>query len=283
MNKKLKKWLLVIGLISLVLFLGACGRTEVISPESEGFWDGFIVLNFSRIIIWLAELFNGSFGTAIIVFTVLIKVVLVPLSYYQLKSTEKMGSIQPQLDAIEQKYPSNDEASLEKKNEERARLLEEAGVNPFASLLPLIIQMPILIALYQSISRTQVISNSSFLWLNLGEPDPYFILPILAAALTFVNVKLSSMANANQGGGGMTAMTYIMPVFILFISASLPSALSLYFAVSNAFSVVQTLVINNPFEKIKKQEEEERIARENEEKRKKALKKARKTGRSVRK
>jgi YidC/Oxa1 family membrane protein insertase len=120
--------------------------------------------------------------------------------------------------------------------------------------LPMLVQMPVLMAMYQAISRTDVLKTGQFLWMDLGSRDPYFILPILAAILTFATTKLSTMSQA-ESNPTTSAMLYMMPALILFMGISLPSALSLYWVVGNAFSVGQTLLLNNPF-KIKRERED---------------------------
>lgn len=278
--KKRKRFLLVAGILSLALFLAACG-TEPITAQSEGFWDGIVIYNFSRVIIWLSDLFGGNYGIGIVLFTIIIRIVLLPLTHFQTKSMRKMNEVNPQLQELREEYSARDTETQEKLQEETARVYEEAGVNPYMGCLPMLIQMPVLIALYQAISRTPQLSSGDFLWTNLGQPDPYYIWPVLAAIFTLANSKLTQMSNANQQGGAM--MTYIAPIMILLISVSLPSALSLYFVVSNAFSVVQTLLLNNPFKLRREQEEKEEAQREAERQRKRALRRARKTGRNVKK
>ena len=138
----------------------------------------------------------------------------------------------------------------------------EYGVNPYAGCLPLLVQMPILMAIYQAISRVPELREGSFLWLKiLGEPDPYFILPVLAAILTFASTYLSSMSQV-ESNASLKVMNYVMPVMIFVMAVNLPSALSLYWVVSNAFQVVQTLLINNPFKIMKEREEMARKERE---------------------
>ncbi|WP_277630689.1 membrane protein insertase YidC [Atopococcus tabaci] len=278
--KKSKRFLLLAGIMSLTLFLAACG-TEPITSQSEGFWDGIVIYNFSRIIIWLSEIFGGNYGVGIILFTVLIRIILLPLTHFQTKSMRKMSDVNPQLQELREQYSARDTETQEKLREETARLYEEAGVNPYMGCLPLLVQMPVLIALYQAISRTPQLSSGDFLWTNLGQPDPFFIWPILAAVFTLVNSKLTQMSNPAQEGAAL--MTYMMPIMILFISISLPSALSLYFVVSNAFSVAQTLLLNNPFKIKREREEKERAEQERERERRRALRRARKTGRNVKK
>lgn len=279
--KKRKRLLLLVGMLGLTMVLAACG-TGPITSESTGFFDRYIIYNFSQVIIWLSNLFGGSYGIGIIAFTLIIRIILLPLTYYQTKSSRKMTDVQPQLKALQEKYSSKDAETKEKLQAETSKLYEEAGVNPAAGCLPLLIQMPVLIALYQSINRTEALSTGDFLWVNLGTPDPYFVLPILAAILTLATSKLSSMSQA--GSNPTTAiMTYMMPIMILFISITLPSAVSLYFVVSNGFSVIQTLLFNNPFKIKKERQEKEAAQRKSEKDRQRALKLAQKTKRNVKK
>lgn len=257
---KRKRLLLSLGLVILVLFLSACGNTESITSDSTGFWDGFVIYNFSRFIIALSELFGNNYGVGIIIFTIIIRVILIPLNYFQTKSTQKMQKIQPQVKALQEKYPSKDTQTRELLQAETSRLYSENGVNPYAGCLPALVQMPVMIALYQAISRTEILSSSNFLWMNLGERDPYFVLPILAAILTYFTSKLTMMSQVD-GGGQTKVMLYMMPALILFMGSTLPSALSLYWVISNAFSVGQTLILNNPYTIIAEREAEERANR----------------------
>ncbi len=283
--KKKKKIILVSLFLALLLILTACGQSagqvEPITAESEGLWEGVILYNFSRVIIWISESLGGNYGLGIILFTLIIRVILIPVSMYQMKSTRKMSEINPELQALRDKYDTTDKDQMEAFNEETARLYEEKGINPYASCLPLLIQMPILIALYQSIIRTPIIAEQEFLWVNLGQPDPLYILPLLAALLAFANSKLMTMATPSQPSTQI--MTFTMPIMIFLISFRLSSAISLYFVVSNAFMVAQTLLFNNPFKLQKEKEMEEARERQAELDRKKAIKKAKKSKRSVKK
>ncbi|MGY3779528.1 membrane protein insertase YidC [Isobaculum melis] len=268
--KNRKRLLLLLGTVMLAVVLSGCsGSTAPITSESTGFWDHYIIWNFSRVIIWLSEVFGNNYGVGIIVFTLIIRIILLPVMQMQTKSTRKMAEIQPQLKELQEKYSTKDVETQQKLREEQQKLYSENGANPMMGCLPMLLQMPLLIALYQSISRTEVIKAGHFLWVNLGEKDPYYILPILAAILTFATSKLTMMGQS-QTNGMTGAMTYMMPALILFMAITLPSALSLYWVVGNAFSVGQTMLLNNPF-KIKREREAKEQAKKD---REKALKKA---------
>lgn len=269
MLKKRKRLLLLLSTIMLLFVLSGCSSTAPITSESTGFWDQYIIWNFSRAIIWLSDLFGHSYGIGIILFTLIIRIILLPVMQLQTKSTRKMNDVQPQLKELQEKYASKDAETQQKLREEQQKLYSENGVNPMMGCLPVLLQMPLLIALYQSISRTEVIKAGSFLWVQLGEKDPYYILPILAAILTFATSKLTMMSQ-QQANGMAGSMTYVMPVMILLMAINLPSALSLYWVVGNAFSVGQTLLLNNPFKLLKEREAKEKAKKDRE----KALQKA---------
>ena len=252
--KKYKRLLLMAGIVSLVIVLSGCGTGEV-SAQSTGIWDRYIVYYFAEAIKALSF---GNAGIGIILFTLIIRVILLPLMHFQTKSMRKT-----------QQYSSRDPETQSKLREEQQRLYAENGVNPYAGCLPLLVQMPILMALWQSISRVPELKQGHFLWLNLGNADPTFILPILAAIFTFASTYLSSMSQI-ESNASMKIMNFVMPVMILVMGVNLASGLSLYWVVSNAFQVVQTLLINNPFKIRKEREEEARRIRERE----RALKKA---------
>ncbi|AQW21160.1 hypothetical protein PL11_004105 [Lentilactobacillus curieae] len=277
MKKKVKKVVTLLALLSMTLILTACSNAPITS-HSKGLWDGLVVLNFSRAIIWLSKFFSDNYGIGIIVFTIIVRIIILPLMIYQTRSMRKTQEIQPQLKALQQKYSSRDAETMQKLQAEQKKLYSEAGVNPVAGCLPLVVQMPIIFALYQAIWRTEILRSGSFMWLQLGHKDPYFILPILAAIFTFLSSWLA-MKGQPESNSMTTMMTVGMPVVILITAINLPSALSLYWVVTNAFQVGQTLVIQNPW-KIRR----EREAKENEEKERKraiqrAMKKAKKSKR----
>ena len=259
--KKVKRVLSLAAIGSLTLFLAACSNKPVTS-HSTGLWDHYIVYNFSRFIIWLSN--NcGGYGMGIIIFTIIIRVLLLPLMFYQTKSMLKTQELAPKLKAIQKKYSSRDRESMVKMQEETSKLYKEAGVNPWASMLPMIIQLPIMWALYQAIWRTPELRHGTFLWLQLGHTDPYYILPILAALFTFLSSWLS-MASMPERNAMTSAMTWFMPIMVFYMALGFSSAITLYWVVSNAFQVVQTLLLQNPF-KIRR----EREAKEKQEKAKK--------------
>ncbi|MCZ0702216.1 YidC/Oxa1 family membrane protein insertase [Natronobacillus azotifigens] len=247
-----KKVLLILALIGFVLLLTGCGDINAdITAESEGFWDSYFVYPLSWVIIRAANFFNGSYGLAIVVVTVVIRSLLVPLNVKQLKSSKAMQEIQPELQAIREKYSSKDAQTQQKLQQETMKLFQENKVNPMAGCLPMLVQMPILIGFYHAIMRTPGLDDGSFLWFELSEPDPFYILPLVAASATFLQQKLT-MAGTNTTQNAampqMTMMLYMMPLMIGVMSMFFPAALSLYWVVGNVFMVLQTIFIRKPFQ-----------------------------------
>lgn len=260
----------------LVLVLTGCSANYYNTPitsDSTGFWNHYVIWNFSRFILWLASLVNNSYGWAIILFTIIIRIVLFPLNWYQIKVMNKQMAIQPQLQEIQKKYPGKDMDSRQKMTEETQKLYKEAGVNPFATMLPMLIQLPVMFALYQAIYKTTQLRTGSFLWMKLGEPYPYFIMAVLAAVFTGLSTYISSISQPNQNGA-TKAMMYVTPIIIFIPALTFASAITLYWVISNAFQVVQTLIIQNPFKYKREQREKLEAEKEKRQAIKKAYKKA---------
>ncbi|WLR50862.1 YidC family membrane integrase SpoIIIJ [Bacillus tianshenii] len=229
----------------LMLLTGCTDYNESITPESEGIWNQYFVYPLSWLITYVANMFNESYGLSIVIVTILIRLVLLPLMVKQTQNSKAMQAIQPELKEIREKYSSKDQKTQQKLQKETMELFQRHGVNPLAGCFPLLIQMPILIAFYHAIMRTQEIKEHTFLWFSLGDPDPFYILPIVAAATTFLQQKLI-MAGTESQNPQMAMMLWMMPIMIGFFALTFPSALSLYWVVGNIFMVVQTLIIKGP-------------------------------------
>ncbi len=265
MKQKKRYWSWLLLSFGLLLILSGCSQGEV-SAQSTGLWDRYIVYSFA---VAIKALSFGNEGIGIILFTIIVRILLFPLMHYQMKSMRGMQELQPEIKKLQEQYPGKDPESRRKLNEAQQRLYSEHNVNPLAGCLPLVVQIPIMMALWQAISRVPSLTDGTFLWLELGKKDPYYILPILAALFTYASTKLSSMSQV-ESNPTMKVMNWIMPLFILIMGINLASGLSLYWVVSNAFQVVQTLIINNPY-KIR----EERALKEQKQKElERALKKA---------
>ena len=226
-------------------------------------WDSFISI-FINILLTIYNIVGQNFGIAIILFTVLIKVVTWPLNAQQMKGAKAMQDLQNDKDwqAIQKKYAKD----KEKLASEQMRVYREKGINPFGSCLPTLIQFPIIIALYQSIIRALgatpldllklsrsiifpflhvsdlIPLHSKFLWMNLGQPEPYYILAVVVALTTYIQSKLTlpPSTNPNDQSAAMgQSMAYTMPLMLGWFALTFPSGLAVYFVTSNVLGIIQ--------------------------------------------
>ena len=195
-----------------------------------------LLQQFFAFLLNTTDKYVGNFGVSIIIVTILIKIALLPLTLKQDKSMKEMKKIQPELEKLKEKY-ANDKQMLNIKTME---LYKEHKVNPVGGCLPLLIQLPILIALFGVLRNGIIPQDSSFLWLKLSDKDPYYILPILNGAVSFFQQKLMGSADSNPQ---MKNMMYIFPVMMIYISYRMPSGLQLYWLTSSILAVVQQYFI----------------------------------------
>ncbi len=249
-----RRILLLFSMIGVIVLLAGCTEiNQPITAESEGFWNTYIVYPLSQLITYVANLTNENFGLAIIIVTILVRLLILPLMIKQTKSSKAMQALQPEMQKLREKYSSKDQKTQQKLQQETMALMQKHGVNPLAGCFPILIQMPILIGFYHAIMRTREIAEHSFLWFDLGERDPYFILPILAGVFTFIQQKLM-MAGTAQQNPQMAMMLWLMPIMIVVFAVSFPAALSLYWVVGNLFMIAQTFFIKGPDLKAERQE-----------------------------
>ena len=195
-----------------------------------------LLQQFFAFLLNTTDKYVGNFGVSIIIVTILIKIMLLPLTLKQDKSMKEMKKLQPELEKIKEKY-ANDKQMLNIKTME---LYKEHKVNPMGGCLPLLIQFPILIALFGVLRNGIIPQDSSFLWLKLSDKDPYYILPFLNGAVSFFQQKLMGSADSNPQ---MKNMMYIFPIMMIYISYRMPSGLQLYWLTSSILAVVQQYFI----------------------------------------
>lgn len=219
----------------------------------------FLTNPFIAVLLFLYQVLGQSIVVTIIVFTVLTRLITFPLTRQQMQSTRRMQSLTPKLNKLKEKYKND----REKLAAEQMKLYREEGVNPLAGCLPLIIQLPILFGLYGAI-RAALATNpvdlldlnhrlapglagllplqNRFLWLNLGQPDPTFLLPILVVASTWLQSKLMTPTptDPKDPSAAMSRnMTLMMPLMIGLFSLSFASGLSIYWITSNVVGIAQ--------------------------------------------
>ena len=183
-----------------------------------------------------------SYGIAIILLTIVIKLILAPLTQKQVQSMKGMADLQPKMKAIQDKYKDNPQ----KAQQEIMKMYKELGINPLAGCLPLLIQMPFLIAIFYALQGYPYDPQyAQFLWLpNLSDPDPIYVLPVLSALSTYIMSKQTSASGGNNQQAKI--MNIFMPLFIGYISLNFASGLVIYWVVSNLFQLAQqTLIYRN--------------------------------------
>ena len=184
-----------------------------------------------------------NLGLAIVLMTIIIKLIMYPLTQKQIQSTKAMMEIQPKMKALQEKY-KDDKQRL---NMELANLYKSEGVNPLAGCLPLLIQMPIMIGIFYGIRDYNYAAHleivTSFLWLaDISKADPTYVLPVLSALTTFIQTKQTMPTNG--GGAQNKMMMYFMPLFIGYISLTFPAGLVLYWVVMNIMQIAQQSIMN---------------------------------------
>ncbi|MBM7867742.1 membrane protein insertase YidC [Heliobacterium gestii] len=186
-----------------------------------------------------------SYGLAIILITITIKMLLYPLSAKQMKSMRAMAELAPKQKALQEKYKKDPQ----KAQEAMMQLYKEHGVNPLSGCLPLLIQFPLLIAFYNGLTHFPYINeaDATFLWIsNISSPDPVYILPLLAAATTYLQMKVTPSSSGGNASAEQTQkiMMYSMPLLIGWMAHSFAAGLSLYWVTFNTVGILQQLYMN---------------------------------------
>ena len=227
-------------------FLGDAWSTVIIRP----------MINSLLLLYWV---FFSNFGIAIVAFTMLVRLLMVPLTIKQSRQIKAMNNLQPMMKALQEKF-KNDKQRI---SQETMKMYREHGVNPLGCLGPMFIQFPIWIGLFQAIRQTvpnnpetlvelsgnlyswlpQVHSiipiNSSFLWMDLANPDPSpFIMPVLVGASMFVMQKMTTMPSVDDRQASTNRMMlWMMPLMFGFFTLNFSSGLAVYWVVSNIIGV----------------------------------------------
>jgi YidC/Oxa1 family membrane protein insertase len=253
-------------------------------------WDTIIIQPFTNVLLLINSLVN-NFGVSIILFTILIRLITHPLTVKQFKSSQALQKLNqdPRYKKMQEKY-KNDKERLA---QEQMKLYKELGVNPMGSCLPTLIQLPIILGLYQSVTRAMAASplelfrleqfvypklidaskllplQNKFLWMDLGQPERLNLfgiaIPFLAILVVVTTFLQSKLIQPPSSGNDQTAMigksmNIYMPLLMGFMAYSLASGLAIYFLTSNLFGIVQYALLgranwSNIFPFLKKKDE----------------------------
>jgi len=229
----------------------------------------FLVVPFINALVFIYNLIGGNFGLAIIIFTILVRLALYPLTAKQVKAAQAQQELMKskKWQDIQKKYKND----REKLAQEQMKIYQEMGVSPLSSCLPTLLQLPIIFALYWAVTRSlastpiQLLElsrqlalpdvasliplNSSFLWMDLGQPERLHVdflsfgIPVLAIVVvitSYLQTKLMAPPATDQQGGGMAAaMNIYMPLLMGYISYIYAAGLALYFVTGNIATIAQ--------------------------------------------
>ncbi|MGI6207574.1 MAG: YidC/Oxa1 family membrane protein insertase [Anaerolineae bacterium] len=232
-------------------------------------WQTLVVGPLSEALSFIADTLGGlgipyAWGFAIIVFTLIIKIITLPLAIRQAESTKKMQDLQPRLAALQKKYANN----KEKLAQEQMALYREAGVNPMGGCLPSLIQLPVWIGLYQALislanagrleggflwisdlsfpntqTGTQWLWPGGSAWQGWGTLAAYLVLPILTVVTQLVTQKLMAPPTQDKSQNAMNSAMMFMPFMFGFFALTFPSGLALYWVTNNLFTMVQQYLL----------------------------------------
>jgi YidC/Oxa1 family membrane protein insertase len=220
-----------------------------VGPSLGGLVDfGFFGVIGKPIFLWLKwteQHWIANWGWAIVIITVIINAALLPLRISSMKSALKMQRVQPQITAIKKKYEKykmNDPRKAPM-NQEISAVFKEHKVNPAGGCLPMILQMPVLFALFTMLGSVIELRHASWLWIrDLSAPDPYHIMPIVIVVTTWWQQKMTPATGMDPAQQRM--MNLMMPVMLGFFSWAYQAGLSLYWAVGTVIAIVTQQVMN---------------------------------------
>jgi YidC/Oxa1 family membrane protein insertase len=219
------------------------------------FFDNFLINPLTNLFVLMSHV-TGSAGIGVILLTIFIRIITLPPTLKQMHTTRMMAALQPRMAEIQKRYKDP-----RRRSQEQMKLYKDAGVNPLGCFSGMLLQFPILIALYRTFSlavgeapeslidlherlypwdflRGGLPLESDFLWLHLGRADP-IILPVLVAATTYILQKVTMLpANDDRARAQASMMNMMMPLLFGWITISLPSGLGLYYVLSNVIGVV---------------------------------------------
>lgn len=254
MKQNFKKWIFSGSMLVTALFLSGCMRLDE-NNQPAGFFSelmyDYIVVPMEFLLNWLGGNL-GNYGLAIIALTILVRLIMLPMTLNQqrsmMKSQMQMSGIKPVIDEIQEEMKTTEDPERKQElNQELMMVYQDNGINPLSQMagcLPLFIQMPVFIAIFHVFRHSEAIASAQIFGVPLGSPSA--ILAIITGGLYYIESKLMQqrMPTDQPGGGSMALM---MPVMMVFIAFTSPAGLTLYFLTSAIVGIVQSFYLNNVF------------------------------------
>lgn len=233
--------------------LPKCDEMEIGSGNYEGVWNSIFVKPLAFVLIKIGELLN-NYGLAVIIVTILIRLVMFPLTKKTAMQSENMKNAKPELEKLEKKYKDkNDQASMMAKSQEMMAIYKKYDISPLSGCLFSFIQIPLFFAFYESLNRLPALFEGNFLGLNLGTTPStglsngsftYIILIVLVVATTFISTKLNQTASmSSEQEKQMKTMMNMMIVVIFIASFNVATSIALYWITNSTCTIIQNLLV----------------------------------------
>lgn len=237
--------------------LPTCDEFTPTSGKYEGLWTSIFVKPLAFVLLWLGSIV-GNYAVSLIIITIVIRLITLPLTQKTALQSENMKKAQPEIEKITKKYKDKqDQESMMRQSQELMMVYKKYNISPMAGCLFAMIQLPLLIAFFESVQRTPAIFEDSFLGMQLGTTPVvgattstfigYIILMLLIAGTTFYTFRMN-LSNANLDPS-MKMMPIMMSVIIIITALFMPSALGIYWVISNILTIIQNIVVKRSAEK----------------------------------
>lgn len=232
--------------------LPVCKNMSIAEGGYETFWTSIFVKPLAWVIIQIGNLLSNNYALSLIIVTILIRLILLPFTLNSLKQSENIKKAQDKLNRLEKKYANKkDQDSMMMKSQEMMAIYKEYNINPISGCLVSFLQIPLFFAFYEALNRLPVLFEGKFLGLHLGMTPLmganlhewyYLLLPVLVGVVTYFSFKMSKNQMGDQAKQ-MNMMFNIMIIMIFITSFSMSTSIILYWIISSAFSIVQTLIV----------------------------------------
>lgn len=231
--------------------LPKCSNFSITSGGYEGLWNTIFIKPLTWFLIKLGQILN-NYGLAIIFATLIIRLLLYPITKKTLKQTEMMKKIQPEIQKIEKKYKDkNDQQSMAMKSQELMSVYKKYNINPMSGCLFSFLQIPLFFAFYEALYRLPVLFEDNFLTFNMATTPLsaisnghyyYIILPLLVFLATYFSFKANKNGNSEQEKH-MKTMMNIMTIIIVFTSFQMSTAIIIYWITNSGFTILQNMIV----------------------------------------
>lgn len=238
--------------------LPICSKFSVTSGKYEGIWTSIFVKPLAWVIIQIGNIFK-NYGIAVIITTLLIRLILCPVTIKTAKQSENMKKAQPELQKLEKKYQNKqDQQSLTMKSQEMMAIYKKYNISPLSGCLFAFLQIPLFFAFYEALYRLPAIFEDKLLgfelsttpWIGISNGKYlYLILPVLVLLVTYFSFKQNQNTGAGVQEKQMKMMLNVMTFVIFFTSFSMSTAIVLYWITNSGFTIIQNLIVKRSIKK----------------------------------